>query len=194
MSNQQEKLNAMTDRELRLNLYITQGIILFVSGVLSYWLFGRFSAMVSLFQWEPAVIVGLGGAAAFLIVFIDYIAIKMLPESWFDDGGVNDRIFRGISISHLAAITLLIGFAEELLFRGIIQTHFGLGYASILFAVLHIRYIKKPFLFVFVLLISISFGYLFAWTGNLLVTIFAHFLVDFIMGLHLRGETKDEDV
>ncbi|MGQ0517318.1 CPBP family glutamic-type intramembrane protease, partial [Bacillus sp. D-CC] len=42
------------------------------------------------------------------------------------------------------------------------------------------------FLFCFVCFISFVFGYVFEWTGNLFITIFAHFLVDFIMGLQLR--------
>ncbi|WP_248490634.1 CPBP family intramembrane glutamic endopeptidase, partial [Staphylococcus aureus] len=70
--------------------------------------------------------------------------------------------------------------------RGVVQTHFGIVIASFVFAVLHIRYIKKPFLFCFVCFISFVFGYVFEWTGNLFITIFAHFLVDFIMGLQLR--------
>jgi membrane protease YdiL (CAAX protease family) len=193
MNNQREKLSTMSDRELRFNLYVTQALILAVSCVLSYWMFDKWKDLFSLFKWEPVTIVGLGGGTAFGIMFIDYVAMKLLPEHWFDDGGVNNRVFRGISIFHLVVLTLLIGFAEELLFRGIIQTYFGLGFASGIFAILHIRYIKKPFMFTFVLLISIAFGYLFDYTGNLLVTIFAHFLVDFIMGLHLRAETEGEE-
>ena len=85
----------------------------------------------------------------------------------------------------LLVITFVIGFAEEFLFRGVVQTHFGIVIASFVFAVLHIRYIKTV-LFCFVCFISFVFGYVFEWTGNLFITIFAHFLVDFIMGLQLR--------
>ncbi|CEY31555.1 CAAX amino terminal protease self-immunity [Streptococcus pneumoniae] len=112
--------------------------------------------------------------------------MRVFPESWFDDGGINDKMFRGMSVLHLLVITFLIGFAEEFLFRGVVQTHFGIVIASFVFAVLHIRYITKPFLFCFVCFISFVFGYVFEWTGNLFITIFAHFLVDFIMGLQLR--------
>lgn len=192
MRKRYKAIEAMTDYELRLNLYITQGIILLVSALLSVWLFDNMFDFYSLFVWNPIEVIGIGGGSALFIVLVDYIAMKLFPLHWFDDGGINSRLFRGITVSHLAFITLLIGFAEELLFRGIVQTHFGIGFASVVFALLHIRYIMKPFLLMFVLLISIAFGYLFEYTGNLLVTICAHFLVDFIMGLYLRGEVGDD--
>lgn len=181
----------MSDRDLRFNLYITQALILFVCIILSYWLFDDIDSFLAMWQWKPLSIVLFGGGAALVIILIDYVAMRVFPESWFDDGGINERMFRGLSIPHLLGVTLLIGTCEELLFRGILQTHFGLVAASVMFAVLHVRYIAKPFLFSFVLVISIAFGYLFAYTGNLLVTIFAHFLVDFVMGLYMRRKNED---
>ncbi|MCP8968727.1 CPBP family intramembrane glutamic endopeptidase [Ectobacillus ponti] len=186
-------LDEFTDRELRLNLYMTQAIILGVSLILGLILFQSAAEWRRLWRldWEPVLL--LGGGAAVLVVALDYMAMKLLPEAWFDDGGINERMFRGLSIPHLLLLTFIIGFAEELLFRGILQTHLGLWLSSLIFAALHLRYVAKPFLFAFVLSISMLFGWLFAWTDNLLVTVFAHFLVDFIMGLHLReseGEHK----
>jgi len=191
MRSQQEKIKNMSDRDLRFNLYITQALILFVCIILSYWLFDDIDSFLAMWQWKPLSIVLFGGGVALVIILIDYVAMRVFPESWFDDGGINERMFRGLSIPHLLGVTLLIGTCEELLFRGILQTHFGLVAASVMFAVLHVRYIAKPFLFSFVLVISIAFGYLFAYTGNLLVTIFAHFLVDFVMGLYMRRKNED---
>ncbi|WP_416826763.1 CPBP family intramembrane glutamic endopeptidase [Ectobacillus polymachus] len=190
--NKEQEQN-MTVRELRLHLLITQAIIITLSVLLSYMLFHDVSKLYSLFVWDPIVILIGGGGIAGCIVLVDLVATKLLPEEWMDDGGINDRIFRGISVPYLFMLTLCIGFSEELLFRGILQTKFGIVASSIIFAVLHVRYLKKPFLFFFVLLISVSFGCLFVYTGNLLVPIFAHFLVDFIMGLHLRKVTEGEE-
>lgn len=193
MNKEQKVKEAMSERELRLNLYITQAIIIALSIFLSYMLFHDVTVLYLLFVWNPKEIIILGGGIACIIVLIDLAYTKLLPEEWLDDGGINDRIFRGISIPHLFFLTLLIGTSEELLFRGILQTKVGLVYASIVFAVLHIRYLKKPFLFIFVLFISVVFGSLFLWTGNILVTIFAHFLVDFIMGLYVRKTREGEE-
>ena len=86
----------------------------------------------------------------------------------------------------LLVITFLIGFAEEFLFRGVVQTHFGNCNCELRICSVTYSLYKKPFLFCFVCFISFVFGYVFEWTGNLFITIFAHFLVDFIMGLQLR--------
>ncbi|MFD0768564.1 CPBP family intramembrane glutamic endopeptidase [Bacillus sp. CGMCC 1.60114] len=180
----------MSIKEIRLNLYITQAIIICIGILLAYILFPSMDTFLALWKWDFSSIVLIGGGVACIIILLDYIAMHLLPESWFDDGGINNRMFQGMSVFGVFVVTLLIGIAEEFLFRGVIQTYFGLIFASIVFAVLHIRYITKPFLFCFVLMISVVFGYVFQWTGNLLITIFAHFLVDFIMGLQLRNPTE----
>ncbi|MEI4830451.1 CPBP family intramembrane glutamic endopeptidase [Bacillus sp. FJAT-53711] len=190
MDIRKKSIEDMSLKEIRLNLYITQAIILCIGALLAYILFPSIDAFLDLWKWDFIPILLIGGGVACMIVLLDYIAMNLLPESWFDDGGINDRMFQGMSVFQVFAVTLLIGIAEEFLFRGVIQTYFGLMFASIIFAVLHIRYITKPFLFCFVLMISSVFGYVFQWTGNLLITIFAHFLVDFIMGLQLRKQVE----
>ncbi|MFJ8527140.1 CPBP family intramembrane glutamic endopeptidase [Bacillus sp. NPDC094106] len=186
MSIQRRSVEDMSPKEIRLNLYITQLIIISIGCLLAYILFPNQNEFYSLWKWEPISILVIGSGIACGVVLLDYIAMKVLPESWFDDGGINDRMFRGMSVVQLLVVTFVIGFAEEFLFRGVLQTYFGLVIASLIFAILHIRYIMKPFLFCFVCMISFVFGYVFQWTGNLFITIFAHFLVDFIMGLQLR--------
>lgn len=183
---QRRSIEDIGPKEIRLNLYITQLIIIGVGCVLAYILFPNRSEFYDLWKWEPISILVIGSVVAGIVVLFDYIAMQVLPESWFDDGGINERMFQGTSVIQLFGITFVIGFAEEFLFRGVLQTHFGLVVASLIFAVLHIRYVKKPFLFCFVCMISFLFGYVFQWTENLFITIFAHFLVDFIMGLQLR--------
>ncbi|MBC6975585.1 CPBP family intramembrane metalloprotease [Bacillus sp. Xin] len=186
MNIQRRSIEDIGPKEIRLNLYITQLIIIGVGCVLAYILFPNRSEFYDLWKWEPISILVIGSVVAGIVVLFDYIAMQVLPESWFDDGGINDRMFQGTSVIQLFGITFVIGFAEEFLFRGVLQTHFGLVVASLIFAVLHIRYVRKPFLFCFVCMISFLFGYVFQWTENLFITIFAHFLVDFIMGLQLR--------
>ncbi|PEA55868.1 CPBP family intramembrane metalloprotease [Bacillus pseudomycoides] len=191
MDIRKKSIEDMSPKEIRLNLYITQAIVICVGILLAYTFFPSIDTFLNLWSWDFSSIFFIGGGVACSIVLLDYIVMNLFPESWFDDGGINDRMFQGMSVFQVLAVTLLIGTAEEFLFRGVIQTYFGLIFASVVFAVLHIRYITKPFLFCFVLLISIVFGYVFQYTENLLITIFAHFLVDFIMGLQLRNQTKD---
>lgn len=83
-------------------------------------------------------------------------------------------------------MTLLVAIAEELLFRGVLQTSFGYFIASGLFVLVHFRYLKKPILFLSIIVVSFYIGYIFVLTENLVVTITTHFVVDFILGLVIR--------
>jgi uncharacterized protein len=78
-------------------------------------------------------------------------------------------------------IALLAGVCEEFLFRGIVQTelfrgtkniHLSIWVAAILFSAIHVQF----FGFIPRLLLGALFGYLFYWSGNLIVPMFAHFV------------------
>src|SRR5699024_12648954 len=94
-------------------------------------------------------------------------------------------IFQGEQISWIIIITLIVAISEEVLFRGVIQTTFGYIFASSLFAIIHIRYLKKPILFLLVHFTSFLIGYLFLITENLLVTFVFFFLFVFLLVLYV---------
>ena len=85
------------------------------------------------FNWKDMILYG--GGTACLIVLIDLLLMKMLPENQLDDGGINERIFANLSLLHIVILSLVIAISEELLFRGVIQTNFGLlsqvGYSQL---------------------------------------------------------------
>ena len=72
-----------------------------------------------------------------------------------------------------------------MLFR---STTFGFVFASVLFAFVHYRYLRKPVLFISIVFVSFYLGFLFKLTENLLVTIVVHFIVDFLLGLIIRKQ------
>jgi hypothetical protein len=183
---QSEIIKQLTDKELKLNLFFSQLILLSIGFILSLFFFDHVSAWLDLFVWDMQEIFYFGVLPALLIVGVDLILIRMLPASALDDGGINRRIFRNQSVPFIFSLSLLVAVSEDVLFRGVIQTTFGFVFASILFAVVHIRYLRKPVLFVSVLMISLIIGYLFLLTENLLVTITLHFIVDFLLGLYIR--------
>src|SRR5699024_9290690 len=94
--------------------------------------------------------------------------------------------FQGEQISWIIIVTLSVAISEEVLFRGDIQTTFGYIFASSLFAIIHIRYLKKQILFLLLLFTSFLIGYLFLITDNLLLSIVFHFLVDLLLGLYVK--------
>ncbi|MCA0985823.1 CPBP family intramembrane glutamic endopeptidase [Guptibacillus algicola] len=187
MKNRQaEAIKTLSDRELLLNVYLTQFVLVALSFVGGFFLFREIWFLPQIFDLRWIDMIVFGGGAALLIISIDLVLMKVLPESAFDDGGINERIFGKRSIFHIFVLSLLISISEELMFRGVLQTHFGLVMASLLFAIIHVRYLTKPVLFSLVVGISFLLGIVYKSTGNIAVTITAHFLIDFIMGCLLK--------
>lgn len=95
--------------------------------------------------WNPSdlSILKYGAPLAALVIIADLMVMKWAPKHMYDDEGINEKLFRERSYPHIVILTLFIAFAEEILFRGVIQTHFGLWAASIIFAILHFRYLKN---------------------------------------------------
>ncbi|GAE25683.1 CAAX amino terminal protease family protein [Halalkalibacter wakoensis JCM 9140] len=190
MSKQSEIVATMTDQELKLNVYLSQMIMLMLAIVLAFFVFPSWDEFSALFELELGLMIGVGGGVAIAIVVVDLILDRMLPKSWLDDGGINERVFKNLSLVELTLLCFVIAVAEELLFRAVLQTAFGLIIASTIFALIHFRYLKKPVLFINVWIVSFLLGVLFHWTGNIGVTIVAHFLIDFLLGLTIRQRYK----
>ncbi|WP_408006561.1 type II CAAX prenyl endopeptidase Rce1 family protein [Pseudalkalibacillus sp. A8] len=184
--NQKELIKSLSQRDLYLNLYLTQGIFLLLTVILSFLFQQNFADWIALFHLEWIRIIVWSTPVIILVVLIDLILWKKAPRRWIDDGGINERIFSDISLLHLILITVIIGLCEELLFRGVLQTNIGYVPASLLFALMHIRYITKPVLLLFAILLSFLLGAIFIFTGNLLIPIFIHIAIDFLLGLFIR--------
>lgn len=183
---QNEIIKRMSDKEITKSIVYTQIIIFSVSIFLSVILFDQFSDWFHFFEWDSWQIFYSGIIPGLLIVLVDLVLMYTLPKKYFDDGGINERIFKNRSIGSIFILTIVIAISEELLFRGVLQSTFGLVFASVLFAIVHVRYLKKPVLLLVIVLISFYFGILFKLTGNLLVTMTAHFVVDFLLGIIIR--------
>ncbi|KMM38119.1 CPBP family intramembrane glutamic endopeptidase [Guptibacillus hwajinpoensis] len=183
---QAEVVKNLSDRELLINVYLTQGILLILSVVIGVILFSEVWFIDEIVEFNLGNMIFLGGGLALFVVLIDQLLMVVLPEDKLDDGGINERIFSNLSIPHILFLSFVISFSEELLFRGVIQTHLGLFIASGLFAIIHVRYLAKPVLFTVVIGISFMLGILFEFTDNVLVTITAHFLIDSTMGILIK--------
>jgi uncharacterized protein len=181
-----EVIKRLTEKELLFHLYLTQIILLTVSFILGLFLFDSIYELGALFSWEDPMIWKLGVTAGIVVVGIDLIFMKVLPTSVYDDGGLNERIFRNRNILHIAFIAAIVAISEEILFRGVIQTHFGLVISSIIFAIVHYRYLFNWFLFLNIITLSFVIGFIYLRTENLAVTVAMHFLIDFLLGVIIR--------
>lgn len=183
----QEIINELTDKELVFHLYATQVILLVLSFVIGLIVNDHFS-FLKWMEWNDVHIVTIGITSGLIVVLIDIVLMKWLPSSYYDDGGLNKRIFRNKNIFHLAWIAFIVAFSEEILFRGIIQTGFGLIIASSVFAVIHYRYLFNWFLFLNIVSLSFFIGFIYDVTNNLAVTIVMHFVIDFLLGIYYQKE------
>jgi uncharacterized protein len=186
----QELINDLSERELLLHLYITQTILLSLSLILGWFIYKDIWFIEAFFNWNDTSILSMGLLVGILVVILDLLFMKILPKSFYDDGGLNERIFKNRSIFHIAFIALIVAFSEEVLFRGIIQTHLGLMAASVIFAIIHYRYLFNWYLFANIIILSFVIGYIYHLTENLAVTFVMHFIVDFLLGSFIMVKNK----
>ncbi|NHC39064.1 CPBP family intramembrane metalloprotease [Bacillus sp. MM2020_1] len=180
-----ELINGLTDKDLLFHLYMTQVILCVISILLGFIFFDHLSYLNNI-SLQDFQIITIGVPAGIAVVLADILLMKWLPSSYYDDGGLNERIFKYRNIFHILFIALFVAFSEELLFRGIIQTKLGLILASIIFAIIHYRYLFNWFLFVNIVVLSFFIGLIFEWTDNLAVTIAMHFVIDFLLGVYIK--------
>jgi uncharacterized protein len=85
-------------------------------------------------------------------------------------------------------VALAAGIGEELFFRGVIQTEFGIVVASVLFAVLHFGpALRSYYLIALIYLIfGFYFGYMRIYTESLWAPIITHGLYDYLALLYMR--------
>lgn len=186
------KILQLDDRVLLLNLYITQ-MITFVVGLILFFFQNR--SIGELFQVTSWTVLFLGGLLfAASVLAVDILISKWVPEHVTDDGSINEKLFAKRPLWHIIVLSLVVAFAEEFLFRGVIQYSIGPYWTSIIFAAIHFRYLQHWVMTGLVFSISYGLGWLVDFTGMLWTAVFAHFLIDVIMGCMIRfGWTKEEE-
>ncbi|MBY0145509.1 CPBP family intramembrane glutamic endopeptidase [Neobacillus niacini] len=188
-----ELIKGLTDKELLFHLYMTQILLLIITVAAGIILFDQFSFMRAI-DFSDIRILLIGVPAGVAVVIVDILLMKWLPSSYYDDGGLNERIFRNRSILHIAWIAAFVAISEELLFRGVIQTKVGLIFASLIFALIHYRYLFNWFLFINIVLLSFFIGFMYEWSNNLALTMVMHFTIDFLLGLYIKYKhSTDKD-
>src|SRR5699024_3011995 len=123
---------------------------------------------------------------------INIILDKFVPKQFLDDGGINEKLFSNQSVYSIFIIAAVVAISEELLFRGVVQTTYGYLFASLLFAAIHIRYLMKLVLLLGVLGTSFYIVYLYELSYHLNVTITAHSIIDFILGLIIKFKIRGD--
>ncbi|MFE1626628.1 CPBP family intramembrane glutamic endopeptidase [Brevibacillus reuszeri] len=176
---------------LRLNLWLTQGLVLIVAAGSSLWAHGIQGTM-ELFQFPLWSSLIWSGCVIAAIVLLSIVMDKYLPKRWQDDGSVNMRIFGSMSPVTTLLVCMAVGVSEEWLFRGVIQTFAGNFWTSLLFTLVHVRYVTKPLMVISVFGTSWLLGMLFTYSGSLWSPIVAHIGIDLLLAFYLQATMKKE--
>ena len=180
----------LTERLLLINLYLTQGITLAIALI---WILFQNRNPLALLSWPAGNAFALWGLGlALAMVAFDLIISRIVPESSMDDGGINEMLFRNRPVWHIFVIAAVVSVCEELLFRGAMQHAIGPYWTSILFALIHVRYLKHWIPTGWVFLSSYGLGYIYVASGSLWAPILCHFLIDLISGMVIRFRRKEE--
>lgn len=175
----------LDDRLLLVNLYVTQALT-FIIGCIVLFFQHNHDIFHRLRIDDPASVLLWGAGFAVAVLAVDLSISRWVPEEVSDDGGVNEKLFRTRPVWHIAVISLIVAICEELLFRGAIQHAFGPYWTSILFAAIHIRYLRHWLMTGLVFGISYGLGWIYIETGSLWTPIVAHFMIDLVMGCIIR--------
>lgn len=168
----------------------TQILILSVAFILALLLFDRFSQFTDIFNISVQVLL-VGVFIGLICVLADLLLMRLLPKRAFDDGGINEQLFTCLNPIQILFITILIAFSEELLFRGVLQTHIGFIPASILFIAVHFRYLKNFYLLINVTILSFLLGYVYESSESLWSVFIIHFIIDYILGIYIHYSNKE---
>lgn len=178
-------INDLDDRTLLINLYATQLLTLSVGLIIiGFQKNNQLLNSLSFLNFQKAFI--WGSVFTIIVIVVDLLISRWVPDDVTDDGGVNKKIFRTRALWHIALLSLIIAICEEILFRGAVQHYMGPYWTSIVFAAIHIRYLRHWLMTGLVFGISYGLGWIYIQTGSLWTPILAHFLIDFVMGCIIR--------
>jgi len=124
-------------------------------------------------------------AGSMLLVLLQVICYKYIPrEKYFDE--LNFLLIQKFSLRDLFIIFTTGAIIEEILFRGLLQPFLGIVFSSMVFALIHIRYLTKIYIILEVFLMGIILGVVYQATGLLIVPIICHLLLNFLVAVMIK--------
>lgn len=170
---------------LLLNLWLTQGVILVIAASSSFFLHG-WTSTLAMFARPSVSGLGWAGIVAAIVIAFSIWMDRYLPKRWQDDGEVNEQLFGSLPFGMTVLVCIVVGVSEEWLFRGVIQPYAGNLWTSVIFTLVHIRYLSKPVLIGSVYGTSWLLGELFEAEGTLWLPIVAHIMIDMTLAFYLQ--------
>ncbi len=143
---------------------------------------------------DPVMGLVLGLGAAVLLALVNYAVLRLAPP--IQPVRAIRRLyletlrplFATVRPLEIAGVSLAAGVGEELLFRGAVQTEFGVGVSSVLFGLAHIGGRRSVVFGLWVAVIGFGLGGLAHVAGGLLAPIVAHAAYDAMAISYIRWD------
>jgi len=131
-------------------------------------------------RWPPVLT---GAALAAVGAMAVWLLYRLWPAFANSTGRSVIPIFRGMSWPTLAVVSVFSAIGEEVFFRATLQSILGIGWAALLFTLLHVGVRRELWGYgMVVLVLGVGLGYLYAVTGSLVAVIVAHSLYNLTIG------------
>ncbi len=181
----------LTRTKLLLIAFVAEGVVLGLALLLAYWL--QIDLDLAPSDVARELIIGLLTTVPLVVLFIAAMseygnrisALGNLKRIMLQDVR---RVFMHARFFDLLAIAVAAGVAEEMLFRGVIQTQLGLLPASILFGLVHF---VTPAYAVAATLMGIYIGLVFSVSESLFAVILLHTLYDLYALTYIRYQSSE---
>lgn len=127
--------------------------------------------------------------ASFGLLLFGVILTWCIPSKYIDD---TNKSYQNYSLLSITAFMFLGALFEEILFRGMIQNLLllflehqwtAIVITTLLFLGMHTQYFKKPIMLINITVPSLTFGWIYFETNNILVPFLVHFLMNLGMTL-----------
>jgi len=159
------------------NLIVSQ-LLLIVLAVILQFIFNKqlcFEEIFLLNFTTYTIFIGIFSSVLLLLIqlaFFKFISAERLFEQ------INAYLLQNFSLKELSLIFLVGAISEEFLFRATIQPKIGILLGSLIFTVVHFRYLRKILILIEVFIIGLVLGLSYYLTSSIWVPIFCHFLVN----------------
>lgn len=102
MEKQSDIIKQLSDQEIKMQLILSQLLLVFLSVILSYLLFDSFLDWFDYFHLSYFDMFYYGVIPGLIIVSADFVCMAVFPKYMYDDGGINDRVFHNRSVPDIS--------------------------------------------------------------------------------------------
>ncbi|NLL51134.1 MAG: CPBP family intramembrane metalloprotease [Peptococcaceae bacterium] len=175
----------LSKKVLLLNIMLTQAILLVIAIAIKFFWAQHLSLNLLLeIRITPGIIAVLL-LGILLLLFLQLLFYKYVPRHELAEE-LNRMLMEKFSLSELCFIFFTGALIEEFLFRFLLQSLLGITLTSLIFALIHVRYISKKYMLLEVFLLSVILGIIFEATSMFYVPVVCHFVLNILTALLIK--------